>query len=377
MDIHDVIKGFSLETKELEAEKEDVLHTWKNYLDPTTFDIFLKLCSCITYYSQKRTAKEYINIYNSNLYRCINQPKKNPRQCPNVLYLPYRKKDDHTETSVGMFTIFINSLDINTFDTADVLTIDKIKEISDIFSGADKIVEEKEKLTESDSLLKNTSENNSATKKSIKRKKRSYQAKIGKLEKQLETITRPIIALDYIVIVDDFIGSGCSVINLLKKADGYLKNLDKHNINICFVCLEGSELGMKNIDVCLKELNINNFGVIKKRIAYDMSKKQLPIWTSENASTLKRIISSKKYNFPRPSNYCTNAALASFMNAPNNNVSIISTKTDTWTPIFERKKRSKTQREKQRTDFRTFEDFKKSKLHIKDGIIAIKKGGAK
>ena len=66
------------------------------------------------------------------------------------------------------------------------------------------------------------------------------------------------------------------MINLLKKADGYLKNLDKHNINICFVCLEGSELGMKNIDICLKELNINNFGVIKKRISYDMSKKQLP-----------------------------------------------------------------------------------------------------
>lgn len=337
MDITRIVSGFRLDCKTLEEEKKSILEQWKNEVfTEEEFQLILKMCSVIKYYSEKETALSFTKLMGPYIETDFIKNK--------TVFMPYKNTDERTETSVGIFIQFMYGLDIDSNDTYQGVSQKKIKTLYNSYQ------EHVSKLQEKDNILRQIEKIKERKRDPINdhvdlaktlRKKETELIKIQKfIDKDFKSKEAEVFYIKNMIFVDDFIGSGSSIIKLLKKTFNELLFLQDH-INFFVLCLEASAEGLKNIDLKKKELGIYNFHVCNLNVAKDILNDET-IFNQEEQKKFTDILKKveKKYKLSYSEKYTTNTAVASFMNAPNNNVSIISVKNDYWLPIFERKKRN-------------------------------------
>lgn len=339
MNISKIVLELELDDKNLEKEKREILEKWRDEVfTEEDFVLILTMCMHIHYYSEKKTALSFQQMMRKEEYKNILDK--------NTLFMPYKKSDEHTETAIGIFIQFLNSLDINTYNTYQGVSRNKIKMLYEIFRKYETKFKEEEKLSlEIENIKKRAvtiDDKNikQAIEKSLRKKQQQLVTQKKVVFEYFNSQKKEALYLKNIVFVDDFIGSGSSVIKLFNKVSDEMLYLQEF-IKFYFVCLEVSEEGLKTIQQKLDELGLSNFEIICFTKAENilMSKR---VFNDDEQKRLKKILSQteRKYDIKTSSEYLVNTAIASFMNAPNNNISIISAKNDYWIPLFERKKRS-------------------------------------
>lgn len=339
MEISDVVTNFHLDSTELEENKLSVLENWRSKVFTTDeFELILKMCSGFHYYSQRKVAFSFQELIDRDNNKELISNKS--------LFMPYLRDDDHSESSIGVFTQFLNQLKIETYDTYPGITAKKLKIISSVYQEYAYLSTKSEEFESEIAVLKKTisSENDSEKKSVLGRelKEKSLLLSQNKqcTQKLLSFQGKKTFYLENIILVDDFIGSGSSVINLLTELGEEL-HLLQNFINFYFICLEASEKGIQSINEKLSELKISNFHIINYTEATDILNNS-SIFTDEEQVEINNIVKKieEDYGLQKNPKYSMNTAIASFMNAPNNNVTILSLKNALWYPLFERKQRS-------------------------------------
>lgn len=339
MEISNVVTNFDLDSTELEENKMSVLENWRSKVfAPDEFELILKMCSGFHYYSQRKTASSFQELIDRDNNKEIISNKS--------LFMPYIRNDDHSETSIGIFTQFTSKLKIETYDTYPGITANKIKIISSVFSEYVCLSEISELLHSEITVLKEaiSNEDDPEKKSALGREIKDKSLLLSENEKCTRRLFssqgKQTLYLENIILVDDFIGSGSSVINLLTEIGNELYLLQSF-INFYFICLEASEKGIQNINEKLRELKISNFHILNYTEAIDILNNS-SIFTEEEQVEINKIVKTIEDDYDLQINpkYSMNTAIASFMNAPNNNVTILSFKNDQWCPLFERKQRS-------------------------------------
>lgn len=362
MEISNVVTNFDLDSTELEENKMSVLENWRSKVfAPDEFELILKMCSGFHYYSQRKTASSFQELIDRDNNKEIISNKS--------LFMPYIRNDDHSETSIAIFTQFISKLEIETYDTYPGITAKKLKIISSVLSKYVKHLEKSEELYSEITVLKEAKSNEddpekkSLLEREIKEKSLLLSENKKCTRKFFSSHQKQTFYLENIILVDDFIGSGSSVINLLTEIGEDLQLIQSF-INVYFICLEASEKGIQSINEKLSKLKISNFHILNYTEAIDILNNS-SMFTEEEQVEINKIVKTIEddHDLQRNPKYSMNTAIASFMNAPNNNVTILSFKNDHWCPLFERKQRSlKKVMEKRFCDENLFKDkFRKYK----------------
>lgn len=338
MTIKDIVEQMELDSKRLEYEKIEILENWEcEEFTPEIFALILRICSNFHYYSEKKTSNTFYSMAKMESFKEI-------LKSDDTLYMPLIKKD-RVETSIGIFLQFINRLGIGTHDTYVGKTKIKLQQIFKAFNDYENkqtLVKDKEKHIEllNNALYKETEDVRIKPLKKKINKLNSEKNKLQNLENNsLEKNGEDFLYIENIVIVDDFVGTGKSVSEFIVENQQEIKKL--FFINYLFLCIETTEDGLNVINQTLKELEIDNFSIFFYRKAENYIDNDI-LFDSHEKELLKGALENiqKKYKLYN-SDFLANTAIASFMNAPNSNITILSKKNPSWVPLFERKKRDK------------------------------------
>lgn len=344
---YELVQLWDLEQEERD-HKIEIFQMWEKILKKDEFETILKICNNFNYYSYKLTAEAYKTIFDKNTCNI----DKAETFVENSLFFPLRKKE-RVESAVDMFSSFrlVNNIDANRTKMmcpADYLnqyknSIVKLKQF--VKENDQKNIEYKETLQNLNNQLTLNQKNKIISKK-IKKRIDSLQIKLANrenlLNKNIENFSENYLTVKNMIIIDDFIGTGDSVISFLKKIGNIIIDSDIE-IKIYLWVIEASESGIKAIEETVKQLGID-FNISFYKESIDVLEED-KVFSTENISGVKEIIKNiNKQNKLRPSRYCKNHAIASFVNAPNNNLTLLSEESSTWTALFVRTKRNKVER---------------------------------
>ncbi|MFC5649467.1 hypothetical protein ACFPYJ_10040 [Paenibacillus solisilvae] len=342
-EIDEIVKKWDLDEVQ-RNEKLEILKIWKTKLAKDDFETILKICCNFNYYSVRLTAEAYLEVFNRNASEIGEMFDSFLKES---LFLPLRRKD-RIESAVDMFSSFrlVNKIDANKTHVngpADYLQKYKasIEHNSKIVREYD---QENGKEEASMQSLKNelVACSNNKKQKSIKIRIREIEASKNKREQQIENFYQNYLSVKNLIIIDDFIGTGTSVKNLLEDIAKIITG-SKIKIKLFLWVIEASKSGIETIVKRAKELKIEiniSFYIESIDVLAENS-----IFSSDKIIEVKAVI--KKINVQhglKRSIYCKNHAIASFVNAPNNNLTLLSEGNSAWTALFLRTKRNKDER---------------------------------
>ncbi|MFD5022958.1 hypothetical protein ACFWMP_29145 [Paenibacillus sp. NPDC058367] len=326
-------------------KKLEILNMWEAMIGKADFESILEICSNFIYYSERLTALAYKDIFNKN-----NSEIDNFEQS---LFFPLRRKD-RIESSVDMFSSFrlANNIDANkTYVNGAIDYLIKYRGSKEFNNKVIKEFDEEVcKIDDSIYILKMNLEtyiSDRKTHSSIKKKISELQVNKARrkerLDKSIEDFHRNYYSIKNLLIIDDFIGTGDSVNKFLKEIHEII-NGSKISVNFFLWVIEASESGLEAIEHKANELGleivIRFYKKTKDVLAEDV------IFSRDNLDKVKALIEQiNKKNRLKPSPYCKNHAIASFVNAPNNNLTLLSEESSTWKALFLRTKRNKIERE--------------------------------
>lgn len=337
-------------------KKIEIFQMWEKNLNKDEFETILEICNHFNYYSYKLTAEAYKSIFDKNACNI----DKFETFIEQSLFFPLRKKD-RVESAVDMFSSFrlVNNIDANR--TKMVCPADYLMQYKTSIDYFGKLVKENDqKSIEDKKIIQNlenqlilNKKNKIISKKIKKRINRLQEIKDKReylLKKKVEVFLENYLSVKNMIIIDDFIGTGDSVVSFLKKIGSILVD-STIGIKFHLWVIEASESGIKAIEETVKQLGIDfDISFYKESINVLEEDK---IFSPENISEVKEIIGNiNKRNKLRPSRYCKNHAIASFVNAPNNNLTLLSEESSTWTALFLRTKRNKVERKISSTDIK-------------------------
>ena len=267
--------------------------------------------------------------------------------------MPLKKRNNRTETSIGIFVLFTNSLGIDSkytsLENSDIWLKNYIQIQNKYEEENNKLlIEEKELQIELETLKKGiesgkyTKEEQEKQRNRIKEIKNISKKNISEIQSNLNSIRRHHgfdIDSENVVIIDDFLCSGSSLKNFLKKRKKYIENIDK---KFYFVFLEVLKESRTEIEDLIQK---EDFGEKVKIIFVNESLNyELNVLQSEEKILEFKEIKSKiyeKYNIKDDVNYEVKTHIASYLNAPNTNYGFLSNKTQdgNWKYPFPRSKR--------------------------------------
>lgn len=331
-------------SEEKKQSKIKILKSWQLKINnEEKFETILKICDYFRYYSPSLTEDTYKKFWE--------ETKKEYGDfegfLKTTLFTPLRSRE-RIESSIDMFSQFrlANSIDANsTFIEGPIVFVRKFKERKNDLKEKITFTKSEEKtLTQQIDILKNslqTSILDKKTNKKIQKKINTLERKIHALKEQekssLNEFKKKFYYVKNIVIVDDFIGTGNSGEKLVKRLANELK---ESGITITFHLwvLEASDKGKMLIENAAQSLGIDlkiKFGLISHNVLAE----NLIFMTSDIPRVRDEINElMKDFKIPR-SRYSNNHALASFVNAPNNNLALLSNESDRWEALFLRTKR--------------------------------------
>ncbi|MBB5180491.1 hypothetical protein HNQ44_001919 [Planomicrobium koreense] len=331
-----------------QKEKIEILKNWKSQLNKDEYNVILEICKKFNYYSERLTSEVYKNIYIEKSLSI----KDFEDFTTHSLFLPLRKKE-RIESAVSMFSSFIytNKIDVNrTHVNGPADYLKKFK------SSTEYYVNFIENYDKEDKELRNTIEVLKLELNNYPKGQKIYskvKKRIGKLQKRqnkkelfaqklLEDFHRNYLSIKNLILIDDFIGTGESVIKVLKEINKILSG-SSININLFLWVIEANESGINSIKDKAKELEIE-IDISAYKSSIDVLEEDI-IFPSDDINNVKEIIKDiNKRNKLKQSTYCKNHAIASYVNAPNNNLTLLSEESATWSALFLRDKRNEIKR---------------------------------
>lgn len=343
-----IVENWDL-SDEQRKHKREILEEWRNLVkDEYEFNDLLAICQNFNYYSEKLTADAYKVIYEN-----FKTSKENFGEFINKsMFMPLRRKE-RMESSVDMFSNFrlVNNLEANrTYvdGPTSFLTYyeNSARDLKEKVKRNDSQDEEKRKtikgLEESLKLYTQDPKINSKITKRIDAIKNDLDKKNEDISKEIDIFNHKYFHIKNIVIIDDFIGTGTSVVKLIKKIHGSLKRLD---IKIYLWVVETSIAGKEEIEEIAKVRGIN-IEIMYFKISINVLENNT-IFSSQYIKTVKSMVKKINQQFGlKDSLFCKNHAIASFVNAPNNNLTLLSDESRKWKAIFFRTKRKERKSEK-------------------------------
>jgi len=318
MNIDSIIDNWDLIDSKKE-EKRAILNDWISKIDSESDqNILLTICNNINYYSEKKTVDTLDSIINSD-------QEENKK----TIYFPVRKHN-RVESSVPIFCSYLVNSGIR--DTsAQNLILEKTRHyLKNLF----------EELSYLDYLRIKHHETNDPI------QKKEYEDHINELMRNKE-YPYPYYNLANIALIDDFVGSGTSLVQFIQgsliPSFQYLRTPRK--LHITFYVFEASKDGERHVLDYIKEnpLIPNNVTISLKKgtTAIDFLANQ-NIYSNlndVNLNDVKKLVDNinNAYRF-KINRFSKNMAVASFVNAPNNNLPFVSnTNTEKgWFPLFRR-----------------------------------------
>ncbi|WP_002150848.1 phosphoribosyltransferase-like protein [Bacillus cereus] len=362
-EVNELVHTWDLD-QEQRNKKLEILMKWEAQLEKEEFKTILEICNEFNYYSERLTAQAYKSVFEKNACSI----EDFDTFIEQSLFMPLRRKD-RFESAIGMFFSFINVNKINvnrTYVNSPADYLKKYKASKEYFRKIDNEYSQEDDNQEATilSLQKELQAYNKNTKLSSKIKKRISKLQFSKarrklrLEKLIEDFHENYFSVKNLIIVDDFIGTGDSVVTLLKEI-GRIIGDSVISINLFLWVIEASESGMEEIEKKAKELRIK-IEISFYKISTDVLEEDI-IFARNNINGVKEMIKKiNKRNGLRTSRYCKNHAIASFVNAPNNNLTVLSEESSTWTALFLRTKRNKVKRKTSSAELKdTFQYLRK------------------
>ena len=337
--INSVIDRLDL-SDELKENKKLILRDWEEAVnDSDTFQSILEICNKFNYYSPNITSETYDKLFleskieNENFDKFVNS----------AFFMPLRRHS-RIETSLEMVSQFRLTNNIN---ISKIYLDGPIVYMKKYFLRYIEIMPKIETLEADVSNLNRIISNLKKQAKSYEKDINIYKKITKEIEKNeynlnkiqvemkhtIEEFNNKYFRVKNIVIIDDFIGTGDSGVKFLKKLSIELKKL-KTDINFHLWVLESSEDGLNRISAEAKKLGIN------LDIKYGRMSMSVLDGVSSNSEELKTKLNDLMRSYRIPiSRYSLNHALSTYVNAPNNNLALLSNKGDNWTPLFLRIKR--------------------------------------
>lgn len=340
-DEHDQHKGNN--RKEV---AENAIKSWYEKLSENQVRSFINVLSKYRYYSSIKTSKTYEKLLNDVEYKEIREVIKGK----SAIYMPLKKKNNRTETSISMFVNFTNVFGVDSLQTSQEDTVkwfENYKNLNEKFKEYAHIEDEYEREIKKCEALSAKKTHDKVVDKSIDRQieknkitaTREYESKKREKSNLLKDHKHEFDAKN-ILIVDDFLCSGTSLITLLKKISPYAIGLDKM---IYFIFLEATKEGKLAVENNPIFKNFKNVKIYNLNTAINYeedilsSKKEVDEFIS-NKEELYR-----KFKLSDDKRYNPKTMFSSFVNAPNSNYAFLSLppKDEDWLTPFPRKKRGR------------------------------------
>lgn len=332
--IDNIVDLWDLDDDE-KMNKKNILKEWKQSVESNEHKTLLEITKDIIYYSEKRVnhsfkknfpsaivSKESNNIIDIG----CEEIEKEGYSIKNSLFYPLRNHERY-ESSISIFTNFKNS--INNIPPY-LFSVDKV----DFIIG--RKLEFHNKLDE----LKDKSKNN----RNYKDTEKNLVDFLHKYQKEDD--------FEYLIIIDDFIGTGKSIetyLDNLNKTVNLFYLLKKKYIKLIFVVIEVSDIAVERLKKFSKQNEIN-FSIIYSKISSDILNKVYPD-ISLRAEKSKQLEELFENFLIRKNDYCINNASVTYANSPNNNIPFIYSETEKWVPLFPREK-EKTRKVKSKAEIR-------------------------
>lgn len=325
---------------------ENAIKSWYEKLSESQVRYFINALSKYRYYSSIKTSKTYEKLLNDKEYEEIGEIIKEK----SAIFMPLKKKNNRTETSISMFVNFTNVLGIDSMQTSQEDTFkwfenyknfnEKLKEYTHIEEDYEREIKNCEPLSVNKTYDKETRKSiDRNTKKKKKIVTKEYKPKEREKSKLLEDHKHEFDAKN-ILIVDDFLCSGTSIIKLLKKISPYASDLDK---KIYFIVLEATKEGKYAVENDPIFKKFNNVKIYNLNTAINYEKDILSSEKEVNEFRSNKEEIYRKFKLDDDDNYNPKTMFSSFVNAPNSNYAFLSLppKDEDWLTPFPRKKRSR------------------------------------
>lgn len=325
---------------------ENAIKAWYEKLSENQVRYFINALSEYRYYSSIKTSKTYEKLLTDVEYKEIREVIKEK----SAIYMPLKKKIDRTETSISMFVNFTNVFGIDSLQTSQEDTVkwfENYKNLYEEFKKYAHIEEEYEReIKECEALsLKKTQDKvvNKSIDRQIEKNKtivtREYESKKREKSKLLRDHKHEFDAKN-ILIVDDFLCSGTSLIKLLEKISSYVIGLDKM---IYFIFLEATKEGKLAVENNPIFKSFNNVKIYNLNTAINYEEDILSSKKEVNEFRSNKEELYRKYKLSDDRRYNPKTMFSSFVNAPNSNYAFLSLppKDEDWLAPFPRKKRGR------------------------------------
>lgn len=328
---------------------------WFDKLNKDELKFFMKAMKNFRYYSNTRVGKSFERLINREDFLEI----KRVIESESFICMPLKKHGNRTETSISMFSTFMNVLNINSMNTAQEKTIQWFENYINIRddykkykSKYDDLKENDERLSKIQTLRLNQYKllNNKQYEKARKKIGKKIEDISREYLKELHEIDSKIKKIDQdhghefnarnIIIVDDFLCSGTSVIKFLKAVDFLNKNIDK---KIYFVFLEATKEGRKRVENERVFKELSDIKICSLEIAIDFEKQILKNEKERIAFNKNKNEVYKRYKIHDKGQYRPFTILSSWVNAPNSNFGFLSMNSEEkgWKAPFPRSNRSR------------------------------------
>lgn len=329
--------------KQKANEKTEILTKWERDInDDETFLILLKICEHFNYYSENKTAETFFALYN----KLEITQKEFDLFFEESIFMPLRRKE-RTETSIQMFVNFMAANNIDAIKTnmdGPLLYLSKYFEEKEVLhKNIKKFLQLKEENQSKVEKLEERKQENAKdlkTHRKIGKEQRKYEAEIvrekERLKRTLAVVKSKYLDTKNLIIIDDFIGTGDSMMKFFKDCINLIKVLE---VKIYIIVLETSLDGEETI-LGFAQHNQIDVTIMSGNYSKDVLEKDY-IFEKSNVTQVSQKIELLNKKFKINKNiYCKNHAIATYVNAPNNNLTLLSSKSKTWHPIFLRKKKN-------------------------------------
>lgn len=325
---------------------ENAIKSWYEKLSENQVRSFINVLSKYRYYSSVKTSKTYEKLLNEVEYKEIREVIKGK----SAIYMPLKKKNNRTETSISMFVNFTNVFGVDSLQTSQEDTVkwfENYKNLNEKFKEYAHIKDEYEREIKECEALSANKTGNRADDKSIDRKikknkntaTKKYKSKKHEKNNILKDHKHEFDAKN-ILIVDDFLCSGTSLITLLKKISPYAIGLDKM---IYFIFLEATKEGKLAVENNPIFKNFNNVKIYNLNTAINYEEDILSSKRKVDEFRSNKEELYRKFKLSDDERYNPKTMFSSFVNAPNSNYAFLSLppKDEDWLTPFPRKKRGR------------------------------------
>lgn len=311
-----IVDKWDMESQ-LKEEKKEIIQSWRELLNDDTRQILLKISSEIIYYSPNDVSSYFKEIFPSELFVedsfhiKVMGNKERLESIANfemnkAYYVPLRT-EDRIESSNTIFMNFFNSLPI----LDSIGTVDKV----------DYILNKKKKFEDEIAEYEAQLEEN-------------YDQVIENIMVSYAQDNQGMLDFEYLVVVDDFVGSGESLESYLESLVDYFCLFQDEKLTLIICVIEISEMAIKRLNDWATSRNLD-FVIVHKRVSNNILSM---LYQGEELGEVEEILKKFYEDFSiRPNKYCINNIAVSYVNSPNNNVPYIYFKCESWNPIFPRR----------------------------------------